>query len=901
MKYQFILSYKATDSDEVLTNNNCHPVYGDDLSVTIDREDGELYYKRKLDGKITFERDDYRWIMARPFDGTFTLTVNETHDGGASWHPYFEGTFSRANLEIDEDNQAASLSSFIEGVYNAIENGKDEDYDLMKIIPDGDAREVQGQVHPALAMVDEFSPVNKAIVSDVFCHTPIQSGGYNEDNEDFWGSDKNMNTNPKAHLQTVIAEAKFEMNNESSNLNGNYTGYVSYVTLQQHGSATMPDFDFYKSSLVGTLYNIDRTHSIDLTLWTDGYGSNPIAYIQATLPSNEIRRKSIGTMYREDTYYSPMSYEFNGDNQSLFKKLTIKFHYIYSLLLLQSSEGIDENILETGPYYKGSTPFQGSGLTITPSVKTVEQPNRHRLLPGTGEQGTTPQYYSQPDNTEGWIPLNENNWDYASMWYKIVPSVANGLLDETKIGSFRWTRCWTLGTVLRYLLDRITDGKVVFTEDTTSSQFLYSTVNPVNQHEPFDYLITQKSNVMNPGQDNTHESAARCTVRLNWFLELLRNAFNCYYWLEKRNDGKYLFRVEHVEYFRRCGHYDGTLPAGIDITAMKPRRNFRNQLNQLAKTYADQTNKYAYNMQNMVEKYTFSWQGDGGSDAFKGNPMFFKAGWIEKSSSEDHQVDNIFADLAWLMLNSGTDTDSSKNYYGVFLFSGYQSAEEIVWKENSHPTMQNFVLAAYSRIGNVHHVECDIWVTIPNGQIATLKQGNTTIETYTGTGESQLLSINVTAPAQQNIWIDFGANYANVTINRIRIHYGNVYRVPNTTDLLNTENYLQNGPLAWPWLQNEHLHYDIPAKKWSYLYDNLQDIQTEDWEADGTVKMIQKQTVKPVPITDKGTEDSIMDITGIHTSIEGGKTGIITNAKINLSSRNAELTIVYDPVPEENQ
>ena len=116
------------------------------------------------------------------------------------------------------------------------------------------------------------------------------------------------------------------------------------------------------------------------------------------------------------------------------------------------------------------------------------------------------------------------------------------MLNPNKYGSFRWTRCWTIGTVLRYLLDRITDGKVVFTEDTTSSQFLYSTVNPVNQHEPFDYLITQKTNVMNPGGGD----AQRCTVRLQWFLELLRNAFNCYYWLEKRNDGKYLFRVEHV-------------------------------------------------------------------------------------------------------------------------------------------------------------------------------------------------------------------------------------------------------------------------------------------------------------------------------------------------------------------
>ena len=117
--------------------------------------------------------------------------------------------------------------------------------------------------------------------------------------------------------------------------------------------------------------------------------------------------------------------------------------------------------------------------------------------------------------------------------------------------------------------------------------------------------------------------------------------------------------------------------------------------------------------------------------------------------------------------------------------------------------------------------------------------------------------------------------------------------------LLNTNTTLQNGPLAWPWLQNEHLHYDIPARKWCYLHDNLQDIQPTDWQDNGTVKMVQKQEVKVFPMPEKSTEDSIMDITGIHTSIEGGKTGIITNAKINLSSRNAELTIVYDPVPQQ--
>ena len=906
MKYQFILSYKATDSETVMTNT-CHPVYGDDLSVTIDREDVEWYYKRKLDGKITFVRDDYRWIMQRPFDGTFTLTVKETHDGGASWHPYFEGTFSRANLEIDEDNQAASLSSFIEGVYNAIENGKNEDYDLMKIIPDGDAKEVQGQVHPALALIDECSPVSKPSSSDIFCGTAFTSGGYNSDTELFWASDKNMYTNPNGWLQTIVAEAKVVVRSSSfEHLGGLYTGIVGYATLSQHGTPQAPDVDYFINSLDGELKN-SGNFILRLRLsHTDPITSRE-AFIDIYLGGTRVWKYSIGNMgpdYPDRYFYSPINIKVTGTQYSIFETIEIKFHYIYSSLLTQSSDGVQENILDTSDYYKGITPFQGSGLTITPSINTTEQPNGHRLLPGTGEQGTTPQYYAPPNSTYNWIPLDENNWDYASFWYTITPSVANGLLDETKIGSFPWTRCWTLGTVLNYLLKRITDGKVVFTEDTTASQFLYSTVNPVNQHEPFDYLITQKSNVMRPS--NGGESAARCPVRLQWFLELLRNAFNCYYWLEKRNDGKYLFRVEHVEYFRRGGHYDGTLPAGIDITTLKPRRNFRNQLNQLAKTYADQTNKYAYNMQNMVEKYTFSWQGDGGSDAFKGNPMFFRAGWIEKSSSEDHQVDNIFADLAWLMLNSGTDTASGKNYDGVFLFSGYQPAVSDQWKENGRAQSQYLTVG---QVGYYYVVPVYVWLKALEGQTFTAELVNTsddsvtTIATYTGTGEKQLIVVTLDlSPTYPFILrLNFGVGYNHIIIHRIHASRGQVYYVPNVTDLLTPANYIQNGPLAWPWLQNEHLHYDIPANKWCYKHDNLQDIATEDWKDDGTVKMIQKQTVKPVPITDKGTEDSIMDITGIHTSIEGGKTGIITNAKINLSSRNAELTIVYDPVSEQQQ
>ena len=101
--------------------------------------------------------------MGQEFDGTFTLNIKESHDNGATFYDYFTGTFSRASLEIDQDNHQATLNGLKEGVEDLIKNGAKEDYDLMKLIPDSYAKEVQGQVPPALALVDYRSTsINKS-------------------------------------------------------------------------------------------------------------------------------------------------------------------------------------------------------------------------------------------------------------------------------------------------------------------------------------------------------------------------------------------------------------------------------------------------------------------------------------------------------------------------------------------------------------------------------------------------------------------------------------------------------------------------------------------------------------------------------------------------------------------
>lgn len=872
MKYRFILTYQATDSETTATRT-CFPLHGDDLSISIDRAEDEWYYTRNLDGKLVFERDDYDWIMGHKFDGTFTLNIKESHDNGATFYDYFTGTFSRASLEIDQDNHQATLNGLKEGVEDLIKNGKNEDYDLMKLIPDSYAKEVQGQVPPALAMVDYRSTsINK---SDIFCGGAATAGGYDSKHADSgFNVGVRVTSDDSWNFRGVFAEAKMK-NDSVTNANGLYAGTLSY------NPGPDPGIDYYLS---GTLYGPNGYYMVMGWSYIEVAGHDVKRRSLILYDSNdiEIEMKTIG--------YSTDLHDNVSPSSLIFGTVTVYFHYIRATLLTQSADGVQENVLDTGDYYKGMSAFNNNdgGLVIEITSNTSDQPNGHRMVPGTDEYGGTPQYFAPPDTEHDWIPLAEDNWNYGSMWYTIQPSVANGLDDPDKFGTFRWTRCWTIGCCIMHLLKRITNDKVVFSESTNYSQFLYGNPNPVEGHEPFQWLVTQKSNVMRPAAGG----ASRCIVRLDWFFELLRNAFNCYYWFERRNDGRYDFRIEHVEYFRRGGAYSGDLADQLDLTRLKPYRNFLRN-GQPAKRYADQTNKYTFDLDGMVEKYTYSWQGDGGGDDFKGNPMYFRAGWIEKGSSEDHQVDNIFADLGWLMLNAGTATESSKNYDGLFIFGGYNAVATEQWRENTPALSQTITISV------VFRSTIDLYLTIPSGYTISINTGQT-MRTVTGTGAMQHVAVVRNFISTNPVIIDFGNDYSDVIVHRIRTRSGNVFYVPNIRNLLRTNivNYLQNGCLAWPWLQCEYLHYDIPAAKWTYLKDDYTDGQTIVWEETGTIKMVKKQNLAVVPVPDASTEDAIMGIMGVKTGLG---IGIIDNAKINLSSRNAEMTIIYDINPQNNQ
>ena len=81
------------------------PVYKDDLAIDYGLEQNQQFYRGKLTGKLTFQKDDYAFIRAKSFDTQFDVVISISYDGGQTWAVYWSGQFWKTDCKFNEDDQ----------------------------------------------------------------------------------------------------------------------------------------------------------------------------------------------------------------------------------------------------------------------------------------------------------------------------------------------------------------------------------------------------------------------------------------------------------------------------------------------------------------------------------------------------------------------------------------------------------------------------------------------------------------------------------------------------------------------------------------------------------------------------------------------------------------------------
>ena len=491
----------------------------------------------------------------------------------------------------------------------------------------------------------------------------------------------------------------------------------------------------------------------------------------------------------------------------------------------------NRNYHKVAPYNRSGIIHLGDGLSSEPTQWGLYQPGKYYVQPTV---------YPNPEL----YPISRQVWGRMSYWFSFYRFDEADEIAGRK--SFVLKNCYTLSSVISVLLNKIAPN---ITHDATVdySAFLYG-ANPITGINQ-TLLITPKSNVISAGYD---QPAQKATITLKNVTDMLRDCFRCYWFIDAQNR----FRVEHIQYFRNGGSYSGSPVVGIDLTTQKVPRN--------GKEWAFARNQYKFDKPEMVARYQFGWMDDV-TQLFEGFPIDIISKYVNPDNIEQIDISKFTSDIDYILLNPG---EISKD--GFVLMAG---VPKLYQEQAAAQVGTQFNCYIY---GNFEQGETVKIFISPNGIFSNnelvLYVNSRTITLHTG------VTNNVVLPESANYlrFVRAGASISQngtVTIN--------VYR--NAEQILpyynfvidNQDHYLQNAYVAFCILQ-QYYAYDMPALRY--------EINGAQMYAQG-IKKLKNQSLKFPALMDPDVLQLVKTNLG---------NGMIQKLSVNLSSRNANVTLKYD-------
>lgn len=569
------------------------PVYGDDLAVEFSKENGEQFFRRGLNGKLTFCRADADFIAESPFDTRFVLLVEISYDG-QTWAAYWRGYFYKTDCEFQPGLVIVQPS--VEDEYTKILAGIDKEFDLIKLAP-----AIESLTAKKRPVVQLYFP-GKSVIGCVL------SGMY-------WEDEVAEAVSSESDLQSVYHFAKVRD--------------AAVALVSGHETAFLTDESYTYDGGVGAGLKLSIDANGSTIRCAKGYSGSAwyfdwLANINGT--SYAYRDNSAGAY---DSLTLPASVTLTDSSDNTID-LEISVQKVYGRLM----HDVDA-ISGAGVYDIPTNDIAGENLNYS-KVTPWNFPDMVYFYGGLSDTPTQygkygDQYYQKP-----WIPgssltpVCRTEWERLSVWFNNLPSLWS-VIETAASKEFTFRDCYPLNGVISALLGQI-DTKVRFDADSAFSAFFYGN-NPIKQDGAIPLLIP-KSNVIKGEYD---QPAQQAPVTLRRVLDMLRDCFRCYWFVE---DGK--LRIEHIKYFMNGGSYNVLPSVGIDLT--------RRFLTRVRKPWAFGQDNYKYDKPTMPERYEFSWM-DKQTDPFNGLPIEIQNGYVQPGNIEKVSVADFSADIDYIMLN----------------------------------------------------------------------------------------------------------------------------------------------------------------------------------------------------------------------------------------------------------
>ena len=459
-------------------------------------------------------------------------------------------------------------------------------------------------------------------------------------------------------------------------------------------------------------------------------------------------------------------------------------------------------------------------------------------------------YYEQPgaDTTVGpTFPIARAQWENYSIWFRYPEQ--DFIVESKCRKEFILKDAYPLASVIQVLLNEVAPD-IHHEAKPEYSQFLYGETDIY--HPDYRLFIAPKTNILVSDYD---EPAQKAPITLKQIFDMLRSCFKCYWFIDTGENNIKRLRIEQIHYFNKGQSYSGAPEISLDLTKLTNLRN--------GKALSFATNKYSYNKPEMPERFEFKWADDC-TELFEGYPIEVRSKYVELGNIEEINVAGFVSDIDYMLLAPDKFSEDG------------------------------FALIAGALINDLAE---DISITIDDtgyyrwDSVEQYAGQHISLTIRTGGGTAELTQISARRPAGEYIGA-FGSSkttfefdvradvigllieaqpWTTVTISAVSL---GEYKVPYL--FYNANIYLQNGVLAFCELQRRYYIYDMPS---NYVYINGEQISSF------SVKRSKLQTINITTLEDPNVYALIK--TGLGN-------GAIQKASINLSSRNAKITLEHN-------
>ena len=601
----------------VYTQEDVHPVFGDDIKINISREENQIFKREKIEGTFKFVGNEFDLIYQCSIFTKFTLEIyrEDVFVGSAN--------FIRTDCEFNLDDKICSVKLTTKDIYEKILNGYENKYNLVKLAPQRES------VTMTKRAVLQFYVRGENVVTNVV-------GG--------------------VHYEQSCKEVY-----NASDLKDIYHfgGYLplSYIDINNLIDATAP-LDIYGRYFIDTstvggsaiIYRNERNSNCRIQL-TDLVTGCVLTLIDSTsnttlasvsIPSTQSGSQDITFVKAGSSGGNYASGTFNSDGDLYCRVLLPKsFDNSYQ-------RSMDDDITD----YDSNYPYVSSVAVdrFAPKMKMVVNKSTTPTEWGIDSNGAYFLYPTlnadQQKKGSSPIPIGQSHWERMSSWLLSDDDV-NDLVDDFD-DTFVLKDSYPIWSAIAVLLNEI-DDTITFEGTQDYSMFLY--LSGTNLHiYSYDFPshrnalhITPISNIKKTFYE---QAAQRGEISLKQILDMLRNVYNCYWFI----DSEKRLRIEHIVYFKNGNSYTSEKPTpSIDVTIKKNLPT--------GESWGFAQNTVEYETGKCPARYEFKW-GDNCTYPFVGEPIDVKDIYLDASQKESVGIENFLADIDYIVSNpSGVSDD----------------------------------------------------------------------------------------------------------------------------------------------------------------------------------------------------------------------------------------------------